>query len=163
MQIRKSATALGAALVMSTFSMAAIAADECPMPGGIAQDLKDLAKEIRCAGFDKNNEGLWTDDAIWLKKRELSCADHSTAADALFVESAPRGNPSKPSKVRGAAAAVEQGEFEEAIRDLEGFTLDLLNNDLNPNIEGDKNAAYWTHKWIGRAKFAQACVMEYIL
>ena len=163
MQIRKSATALGAALVMSTFSMAAIAAEDCPMQDGIAQDLKDLAKEIRCVNFDQNNEGLWTDKAMWLKKREPSCADHSTAADALFVESAPRGNPNKPSKVRGAAAAVKQGEFEEAIRDLDGFILDLLNNDLNPEIEGEKNAAYWTHKWIGSAKAAQACVMEYIL
>ena len=68
-------------------------------------------------------------------------------------------------KIRGAAAAVEQDEFEEAVRDLEGFTLDLLNNDLNREFgERDgKNAAQWTQEWINRAKAAQACVMEYIL
>lgn len=161
MQIRKSATALGAALVMLTFGTTAWAEHDCPTQLQIAQNLRDLATEIRCKGFDSNNAGAWTEEAIWLKRRQPSCADHSTAADALYVVSPPRGNPNKPSKIRGAAEAVEQDEFEEAIRDLQGFRLDLMNNDLNPKTDFmDKNAAEWTYDWIQEAKAAEICLME---
>ena len=165
MHIRKSATALGAALAMLTIGTTASAEHDCPPQLDIAEDLKALAAEIRCDDdATAENPGAWTDPAIWLRGKNPSCADHETAADALYVVSPPRGKPGKPSKVRGAAAAVEQDEFEEAVRDLEGFTLDLLNNDLNPVVVVDgKNAAGWTQEWIDRAKAAQACVMEYIL
>jgi hypothetical protein len=165
MHIRKSATALGAALAMLAIGTTAWAENHCPPQLDIADDLKALAAEIRCVDdATAENPGTWADPAIWLRRKNPSCADHETAADALYVVSPPRGKPGKPSKVRGAAAAVEQDEFEEAVRDLEGFTLDLLNNDINPDVEVDgKNAAEWTQEWIDRAKAAQACVMEYIL
>ena len=167
MKIRKSTTALGAALAMLTIGTTASAEHDCPTQLQIAEQLKALAVEIRCeTDPSADNPGTWTGPAVWVRGKNPSCADHETAADALYVFSSPRGNGNKPAKIRGAAAAVEQGEFEEAVRDLGGFTLDLLNNDLNtdPNFEKEgKNAAQWTQHWIDRAKDAQACVMEYIL
>jgi len=167
MQIHKSMTALGAALAMLTIGTSASAEHSCPAQHQIVDDLKELAVEIRCVTDPSaENPGTWTGPAVWVRGKNPSCADHETAADALYVFSSPRGNKNKPAKIRGAAAAVDQDEFEEAVRDLEGFTLDLLNNDLNtdPDFEKDgKNAAQWTQDWIDRAKAAEACVMEYIL
>ena len=166
MKIRKSTTALGAALAMLTIGTSASAEHSCPTQFQIADNLKELAVEIRCVDDSTaENPGTWTGPAVWVRGKNESCADHETAADALYVFSAPRGNKNKPAKIRGAAAAVEQGEFEEAVRDLEGFTLDLLNNDLNPEFgeKDGKNAAEWTQDWINRAKDAQGCVMELIL
>lgn len=166
MKIRKSTKALGAALAMLTIGTSAWAEDSCPVQLDIAADLRELAVEIRCKTEEGDvNPGTWTGPAVWVRGKNDSCADHETAADALYVFSEPRGNKTKPAKIRGAAAAVEQGEFEEAVRDLEGFTLDLLNNDVNPEFgeKEDKNAAEWTQHWINRAKHAQGCVMELIL
>ena len=166
MKIRKSTTALGAAIAMLTIGTSASAEHFCPTQFQIAEDLKNLATEIRCADESTaDNPGTWEGPAVWVRRKKESCSDHATAADALYVLSAPRGNPNKAVKIRGAAAAVEQDEFEEAVRDLEGFTLDLLNNDLNPEFgeKDGKTAGEWTQEWINRAKAAQACVMEYIL
>lgn len=166
MNIRKSTTALGAAIAMLTIGASASAEHACPTQFQIAENLKELAAEIRCVEDNSaDNPGTWEGPAVWVRGKNPSCADHATAADALYVLSAPRGKPNKDVKIRGAAAAVEQDEFEEAVRDLEGFTLDLLNNDLNLEFgeKDGKTAGQWTQDWINRAKAAQACVMEYIL
>ncbi|HSN51611.1 MAG TPA: hypothetical protein VLS87_03700 [Woeseiaceae bacterium] len=166
MNIRKSTTALGTAIAMLTIGTSASAEHFCPTQFQIAEDLKNLAAEIRCVDDNSaESPGTWEGPAVWARGKNESCADHATAADALYVLSAPRGNASKDVKIRGAAAAVEQDEFEEAVRDLEGFTLDLLNNDLNLEFgeKDGKTAGEWTQDWINRAKAAQACVMEYIL
>ena len=131
MKIRKSLTAVGAALMMVGMSAPAMAAGfdwdefgtlDCSNAGAVSQELIRLQQHLRCEvetdfSWPKNNP-------IWEKRRseEKGCNEvHESHANKLWV-SPPRneGNKDKkgkgPGKVaEGAAQKVLEAKYDEAI------------------------------------------------
>ena len=139
MQIRKSATALGAALVMVGLSTSASAFD-CADPATMANAMHVFATDLRCEGEDANNPGEWpADNPLWERRMGPSCDDHASAAGAFYELSEPKGkNPKgKPAKETGIVVALRQDNLEEALRDLYAVLTDVSGDDVNTAYDPD--------------------------
>jgi hypothetical protein len=129
MEIRKSLTAIGAALMMVGISAPALAAGfdwdnelDCSDAGAVSQELIRLEQHLRC---ETKTDVSWPkDNPIWEKARseERGCTEvHESHANKLY-RSPPRnpGNTDKkgkgPGKVaEGAAQKVLEEKYDEAI------------------------------------------------
>jgi hypothetical protein len=154
MEIRKSLTAIGAALMMVGISTPAAAEFSCGPDNGydkdvVAMGLADIAERLRCADdADELNKGLWVDAPIWEKRREPSCEIHQKLARNLLeyrdfsAGNKPPKNKNDTNLAAGASWSVQFGKFEEALSQLDSFyaaaSKATLNSE-NPNA-GDIRA-----------------------
>lgn len=139
MQIRKSATALGAALVIMGLSTSA-SAFECAAPDAMADAMEQFAFDLRCDDSLDPNPGGWpADNPLWERRMGPSCDDHASTAGAFYEVSEPKGkNPQgKPAKERGIAVALRQYNYEEALRDLYAVLIDVSGDDVNTQFDPD--------------------------
>ena len=127
MKVRKSLTAVGAALVFATISAPAMSAGYewndavCGDASATSLELIRLSEHLRCG----NAYPSWPKtNPIWEKAGSGSCEVHESLADKLWVEP-PRndGNTAKkgngPGKVaEGAAQKVSEGKYDEAVTKL---------------------------------------------
>lgn len=133
MEIRKSLTAFGAALMMIGISAPAAADFSCGPDGGydkdvVAMGLADIAERLRCdKDADELNKGLWVDEPIWEKRRAPSCEIHQKLARNLleyrdFSEgNKPPKNKNDTNLAAGASWSVQFGKFEDALSKLDSF------------------------------------------
>jgi hypothetical protein len=139
MKIRKSTTALGAALVMMGLSASA-SAFECGEPKAMADDMLAFSVMIRCDDPNDSNPGSWDpENPLWERRMGPSCEDHSSTAGAFFELSEPKGkNPKgKAPRETGIVVALRQYNFEEALRDLYGVLTDVSGDDVNTQYDPD--------------------------
>lgn len=129
MEIRKSLTAVGAALMIVGISAPAAAEgfvwndDVCGDKDATSAELVRLSEYLRCG----DEAPRWPEDnPIWEKMGSGSCAVHESLADKLWVEpSDPVGSDTKgkgkgPGKIaEGAAQKVSEEKYEDAIEKLE--------------------------------------------
>jgi len=139
MQIRKSATALGAALAIMGLSTSA-SAFECDAPDVMAEAMQQFAFELRCDDSLEPNTGNWpAENPLWERRMGPSCDDHTSTAGAFHEVSEPKGkNPKgKLPKTTGIAEALRQDNYEEALRDLYGVLIDVSGDDVNRDFAPD--------------------------
>ena len=170
MKIRKTLTAMAAALLMITVSAPA-SAFECEGngnlydPATIQANLTALAVELRCETKDPEalNPGKWVMDAIWEKRRAPSCETHQKLARNLHearkfaLGTKPRKN--KNNDAAGAAWDVRNGSYEEAIAKLDLFIKAVMNSTLNREFKPSvSDAQMLANELVTEAEEARVCI-----
>ena len=136
MKVRKSLTAVGAALVFATISVPAMAARfdwdhnlDCSDPDAVSAELVRLSEHLRCAEVTMVS---WPrDNPIWEKARseELGCTEvHESLADKLWVKP-PRddvGNPDGKGKGPKQSANEAEGAAQKVLEEKYGEAIDKL-------------------------------------
>jgi hypothetical protein len=156
MKIRKSLTAVGAALLMvgisapvSAQSMFVCGTDPVTNPYDkdvIAAGLKDIAERLRCEqDADDKNDGLWPDDLpLWQKGKKgggNGCDIHDSLARKLLeFRDFNGGKPPKNENnlAAGASWDLTNEKYEAAFIKLESFISDAEKatpNELNSDAE----------------------------
>ena len=173
MNIRKTLTALAAALLMITIS-APVLAFECEGNGNvfdpvtIADNLELLAISVRCDGpyASTANPGIWPHtNPIWERRGSGSCDVHQNLAEKLFQQrefddsSKPRKNPFNDAE--GAAWKVGNEKYEDAIQKLEQFITTVLKSRLNRNFDPNVGAAQMlANELVIEAEEASICINQ---
>jgi hypothetical protein len=175
MEIRKSLTAVGAALMMVGVSAPALAADtmfQCGTDtsnpydkGVISAGLIEMAKSLRCKDpkfSSELNPGDWELPAIWERRREPSCEIHTKLARGLYEKRDFIANPIKPRKNKndtnlaaGAAYDVQFAQYDEALAKLDAFIYEANKAQLNRLF---LQAADYRSVLVRDAKLARDCV-----
>lgn len=165
MQIRKSATAVSAALAILGLSTSA-SAFECADPSAMADAMVDFSVMIRCDDAEEPNLGTWpSTNPLWERRMGPSCDDHSSTAGAFFELSEPKGkNPKgKEPKETGIVVALRQDNYEEALRDLRGVLLDISGDDVNTDYDPSLAAAmFQVMQWKIEIEEMIVCVEQLI-
>ena len=141
MEIRKSLTAIGAALMMvSVSAYAEKPALDCKYdvnqdPVKIQSGLTNLADYLRSTARDGATFGPWPHDPIWQKRGTGSLEVQDSLARKLYEERE-FGDGLKPPKNKnneaaGAAWDVRNGKYLAAVDKLDGFVKDAYKSRLN--------------------------------
>ena len=141
MKVRKSLTAISAALMMVGMSAPAAAfecggTDENPDPATITANLVVLAEDLRCEDLGTEaNPGNWTHDPIWQKRGDGSCEVQQSLARKLNEERE-FGEGKKPPQNKnnasaGAAGDVRNAKYLAAVDKLDAFIKDAYKSRLN--------------------------------
>jgi hypothetical protein len=186
MKIRKSLTAVGAALIVVGISAPAMAEPAFVCEGnGVSHDpetiftnLRVFAEDVRCkdpeAAPGEANPGIWDpENPIWEKRREESCEIHSSLARKLHEDRELDENSTKPPKnrnndVAGAAWDFRNQKYEGARDKLYSFINDAWKARLNSQYEvmgeiDELAAAKARMDFIVRAEGAISCVNYFIV
>ncbi len=143
MQIRKSLTAIGAALMIVGISAPASAFDcggtyDKPDPATISNNLQGLAVFLRCpTTATPKNPGSWPSDGpIWQKAGAGSCDVHHSLARKLHEDRELDQDSKKPPQnknngVAGASGDVANGKYLDAVDKLDSFVRDAYKSRLN--------------------------------
>lgn len=187
MKIRKSLTAVGAALMMVGMSAPALAQSMFVCAGNgnehdpetIFTNLKTLAEEVRCndplAADDEPNPGNWDPtNPIWEKSREGSCEIHSRLARKIHEDRELDETSTKPPKKKGnndragAAWDFKNEKYEAAVDKLESFIEDAWKSRPNSqyvNSDGEidvMEAKLQKMNFIAIAEAAIPCINYFI-
>lgn len=167
MKIRKSMTAIGAALMVVGMSGPASAFDcgdpQNPDPATISASLEGLATYLRCSPGTGANPGTWPYDAIWQKRGEGSCEVQDSLAKKLneereFAEGdKPPRNKNNTNTAAGAANDVANGKYLSAVDKLDAFVRDVYKSRLNSEF-GDALAAKMF--FVNEVQDARMCVCK---
>lgn len=142
MEIRKSLTAVGAALMVIGISAPAAAFD-CSVAGDtsdpvtITTNLIELAEDLRCAPGTPANPGNWSHEEIWQKRGDGDCAVQDSLAKKLNEErefdenSKPPRNKNNTNTAAGAAGDVRNAKYLSAVDKLDAFIKDVYKSRLN--------------------------------
>ena len=175
MEIRKSLTAVGAALMMVGISAPAAAFDcgvdaENPDPATITANLVGLAEELRCAPGTVANPGNWPlGYPIWQKRGGGSCDVQDALAKKLNEErdfgddSKPPRNKNNTNTAAGAANDVNNGKFLSAVEKLDAFVKDAYKSRLNiwdGPANGFENALAAKTFFVNEVDEARGCVCK---
>lgn len=145
MKIRKSLTAVGAALMMVGMSAPVLANDlvydwcegtDTPDPTTITTSLEGLATELRCNLGSELNPGTWPKEfQIWQKRGSGSCEVQDSLAKKLNEKRAegtkPPRNKHESNDAAGAANDVRNGKYLAAVDKLDSFVKDVWKSKLN--------------------------------
>ena len=147
MKIRKSLTAVGAALMMVGMSAPTLAADqlfydwcegtEPPNPAVITASLEAVATELRCDLEESVlNPGTWPEEyPIWQKRGGGSCEVQDSLARKLNENreegTKPPRNKKGTNAVAGAANDVANGKYDAAVKKIDSFVSDVYKSRKN--------------------------------
>lgn len=175
MEIRKSLTAISAALMMIGVNAPA-GASECgvdaanPDPTTIAANLVGLAEELRCAPGTEANPGTWPSGyPIWQKRGGGSCDVQDSLARKLDEErefeegSKPPRNKHNTNDAAGAANDVENGKYLAAVEKLDAFVTDAYKGRLTiwgMAANGFENALAAKTYFVNEVGKARGCICK---
>jgi len=168
MKIRKSMTAIGAALMVVGMSGPA-SAFECgdpqsPDPALISTNLVALATELRCSPGTEANPGAWTGAPIWQKRGEGDCEVQESLAKKLNEErdfeegDKPPRNKNNTNTAAGAANDVANGKYLSAVDKLDAFVRDAYKSRINYDFGEESGAAKMY--FLGEVETARGCVCK---
>ena len=175
MNVRKSLTAIGAALFFISVGASAEPFD-CTNDDGqndpavISEGLIEIAEDLRCVK-DKTelNDGRWglppsSLAPIWEKRREPSCEIHLKLSRNLYELRDFETNPTRPPKNKnntnlaaGAAYALLFEKYDDALSKLESFRNAANKATLNRYFD---DAADWRMLLIKDIDIAHGCVYQ---
>ena len=167
MKIRKSLTAVGAALMMVGMSAPALAGDfedgfgDCGNRTQTYDRLVELAQHLRCNGVFSTpaNPGYWPNAyPLWEKRRDPSCEVHASLAAKLYEAPEPNvRNPHKSEPVGAAQKVLEGTKDEDAIQKLDDLDRAIEKSKLNSELDAeDAGAIVWDLRNI--VQEARVCV-----
>jgi hypothetical protein len=177
MKIRKSLTAVGAALLMvgaNAYAQPPSIVDcgnpASPEPEKITSSLINLADYLRKETPEEAEFGPWPYDPIWQKRGAGSYEVHASLARKLYEERDFVANPDKPrfnknNEATGAAWDVRNGKYDAAVDKLLAFNKDAYKSRLNvwepehayPDFE---NALDAKNYFLGEVSKAVECVCK---
>lgn len=173
MRIRKSLTAIGAALMMVGMSAPASAYEWCtgtdtPNPVTITANLEALATELRCDLESEVNPGTWPENyPIWQKRGGGSCEVQDSLAKKLNEERAfedgDKPPPKKNNTAAGAAKDVENGKYLSAVEKLDAFVKGAYKSRLtiwDGAANGFENALGAKMFFVNQVIEARGCVCK---
>ena len=176
MEIRKSLTAIGAALMMvSVTAYAEMPEVNCgnpmdPDPALIQSSLIDLSDYLRSTERDGATFGPWPYEAIWQKRGTGDVEVQDSLARKLYEErdldenTKPRRN--KNNENAGAAWDVRNGKYLAAVDKLRAFVSDIYKKKLNPWPPLDPAVSEFTNSggaktyFVNQAKAAEGCICK---
>jgi hypothetical protein len=151
MQIRKSMTAIGAALMMVGVSAYAgppavyCGADSMnPDSGMIESSLTNLSDYLRSTERADATVGPWPYDAIWQKRGTGSFEVQDSLAKKLYEErnfdvENPKPPKNKNNDAAGAAWDVRNGKYQSAVDKLDAFVADAYKSRLDVWADGNED------------------------
>ena len=148
MKIKKLGSSLAATTLLVGLSTVAMA--DPTSCGDLAQDLNDLAAELRCAAYGDDHVGYYNNmNPLWEKRGQPSCSVHESLAAKLFFDRSITGEPPPVKKGGnangGAAQDLLNGKLDAAYTKLDSFLNDLASaRDNDEWVSGtDKPESYF--------------------
>jgi hypothetical protein len=173
MKIRKSLTAIGAAMMMVGMSAPASAYEWCtgtdtPNPVTITANLEALATELRCDLESEVNPGTWPKNyPIWQKRGGGSCEVQDSLAKKLNEKredgTKPPRNKNNTNASAGAANDVKYGKYLSAVEKLDAFVKGAYKSRLtlwDGAANGFENALDAKMFFVNQVIEARGCVCK---